>query len=315
MTDFIIHNVVVLKTTARAVNVETYATPAGGTDRRKEWLPTSQIQIDAGDPAACPLSYGDPAKITIPGWLFAKKSVAFRDGCVVTTQAAAAPVRAEWPTKPLHAPADAVFKAHRPKLGKGGSVADLAKHYAAQRRTKVVAVECCVCSLPLVDAESVEWGTGPTCREKYGHVSKLDTKTRARARKLTWIASTTSDLDVLTHAINGLERLGCPELASRLATNIAEVRVTYADAMIRVETPRYNERLISGIKSLPRRRFTRICPEGSPVPRGGRAPRGSKSIWLVPQEDEGKLWAALTACIGGRFGLTTDGLFQIREGR
>jgi len=89
-------------------------------------------------------------------------------------------------------------------------------NYEDAPATKMVATHCCCCGRALVDAESVETGIGPVCREKYGFVGvSVSPEARAEANKLVYqIACAPTESAAL---ILRLRELGFQKLADRIA--------------------------------------------------------------------------------------------------
>ena len=50
--------------------------------------------------------------------------------------------------------------------------------------TKIVATQCVACGRPLLDAQSVATGMGPTCRAKYNYTDSITEEAREEANKL-----------------------------------------------------------------------------------------------------------------------------------
>jgi len=307
-------------------------TGANDDHTRYEWFPTRRCPVTdlAKKPANWPGRKAKSCTVTIPAWLWAKLHPGFKSRAVHTivyeedqprapkvddgTDTSFAARRkkalsAETVTK-THAATDPVFKSLRdgqPRV-KLMTLRELETSYTRQRRTKVVAVRCCVCSRDLIDNVSIEAGMGPTCRKKYG--DKLDRAKAERARKLIWVAAITTDPATFRSCIAKLNQIGAHKVADRLAANIAEVKVSYVGDTIHIETPRYNPDLVSAVKRMPQRAFAKFD-----ITTGERLPRDTKkkgrAVWMVPQRDETALWEALIGAIGGKFAQDVTGLFTI----
>jgi len=151
-------------------------------------------------------------------------------------------------------------------------------HYTEAPATKMLATSCACCSLPLVDAVSVETGVGPDCRKKYGFakpetevpfesacllVSEVPeatevlagaTTVRELANRLVYrIARDQSGAHVLTWT-NAVRALGYAKLAARVAKRLAAVEIESADDGYLVRA-RYSEAHVAAMRSVPGRRW------------------------------------------------------------
>lgn len=137
--------------------------------------------------------------------------------------------------------------------------------YEAVPATDLVATRCALCGRPLVDAESVECGVGPICRDKYGYVDGPDCH-RVEANRLVWeiaAAPAANDVPAKVSTIRALGYLKLAErLTERLLSNMGTVYVTYeADTMV-VESDGLADdgfrALLVALRSVPGRRWDPI---------------------------------------------------------
>lgn len=91
-------------------------------------------------------------------------------------------------------------------------------NYEDAPATKLVATHCCCCGRALLDAESVEIGIGPVCREKYGYVGgSVSPEVRDEANKLVYQIACNPKADSVVAALLRLRELGFVKLADRIA--------------------------------------------------------------------------------------------------
>lgn len=87
--------------------------------------------------------------------------------------------------------------------------------YESAPSTQMLATHCCACGRPLRDAQSVEYGIGPICAEKYGFLVEMPEDARAVANKIIHRASCERRLRDADR--DALISLGFKRLALRLA--------------------------------------------------------------------------------------------------
>jgi len=89
-------------------------------------------------------------------------------------------------------------------------------HYEDAPATKLVATHCCCCGRALLDAQSVEIGIGPVCREKFGFVGAMvSPEAREEANKLVYQIACAPTMSAAL--ILRLRELGFVKLADRIA--------------------------------------------------------------------------------------------------
>jgi SWI/SNF-related matrix-associated actin-dependent regulator of chromatin subfamily A-like protein 1 len=122
-------------------------------------------------------------------------------------------------------------------------------NYEDAPATAMLATHCCCCGKPLLDAESVEIGMGPTCREKHGfHAPSVSAEARAEANKLVHEIA----LDPPGHMaeILRLRVLGFETLADKIASRLDTVcSVEAVGRVYRLFTAK-SEKTISTIKTV-----------------------------------------------------------------
>ena len=189
--------------------------------------------------------------------------------------------------------------------------------YETAPATRMLAVRCCICSRPLVDADSVEAGIGPDCRAKYGYGVPAGEPLWAEAWELLapheescnlseafayWAMDSREAVNVLVHrlaviqdgkaAINiaiAIRMLGYYRLADRALERMhAVVRVDEQGDWLLVRAP-YSDAFNEAVRAVPGQRWDREA----------KARR-------VPVTSRRQLWNALvqaypgTLCVGVR---------------
>ncbi len=121
--------------------------------------------------------------------------------------------------------------------------------------TKLLATHCIFCSRPLVDAESVEAGAGPTCRDRNGY-GNMDPAVRKQANKIIHrIAADRYAPDVQT-GLAELKFLGLTSIADKIVEALAPVKIEEKNGQLWVETP-YLEASVVDWRRIPQRIFDR----------------------------------------------------------
>jgi hypothetical protein len=92
--------------------------------------------------------------------------------------------------------------------------------YETAPGTKMLATYCACCGKELLDADSVQAGMGPTCRQKHGVPNTLDDITRARANKLVYTIALDQFGPEVDKAIAELKTLGCDKLVKRIENRV-----------------------------------------------------------------------------------------------
>jgi hypothetical protein len=179
--------------------------------------------------------------------------------------------------------------------------------------TAMVATACAVCSRPLVDAESVNSGVGPTCRKACG----LDA--RSLFPKWDEVRAALGEADYASHKIDAmrplyddhaiakqianrlvyriacdqtgprvaamtlaLSALGYSTLAEKIAERLGAVRIVAEGDVLVVEAPRDDK-------------FTAYCRFNVPGSRWVR----ERNVRTVPASSKKQLWAAIKFAYAG----------------
>ena len=91
--------------------------------------------------------------------------------------------------------------------------------YEDAAATKMLAVKCCVCSKPLLDANSVEAGMGPTCRERY--LAGYSNENRDVANKIVHhCAINMAHPVIIAENCKRLSELGFKKLATKISSRM-----------------------------------------------------------------------------------------------
>ena len=188
--------------------------------------------------------------------------------------------------------------------------------------TILLATHCAACNRPLRDAQSVEAGMGPDCREKYGYAGA---QTEPDWDKVNHIAEK-FDLDALdmvarfhgdAHKVANMlvhraacapreERalyieciaaLGFTKLAAKLAEGAGEVVEVKRDGEVFVVVTPYNPAFVGGLKD------ARIGARWNPA----------RKAWTVPTDDRARagLWRVVKAHYAGAMLASEKGLTRI----
>lgn len=197
--------------------------------------------------------------------------------------------------------------------------------YENSKACKLVATHCAACGRPLVDATSVDYGIGPTCRKKYQYEDALEiTEEVAENVRATLASVPNQDLqekieealneddsrwaaNLLVHhiahyqkdpesmgAIRLIRALGYESLADRIEKRIKpKIQVMVENGRIEVESP-YSETFVACIREIKGRRFDY-----------------DNKIWSAPVTQKRELWKALKAAYEGDLAQGPKGPFVI----
>lgn len=186
-------------------------------------------------------------------------------------------------------------------------------HYADSPACKMLATNCCACGRPLVDADSVENGIGPVCREKWGYDKEIDAEARVEANKLVYEASAINGASPrMREIIDRLNELGLTELANKVFERIYKpIKITvepvpfgsgharYAQGIV-VESP-YNADFVSEIKLEISWKERTIVKDDKDKFRG----------WAVTLPCKRALWKLLKKHYGGHDAVGPKGPFRV----
>lgn len=133
--------------------------------------------------------------------------------------------------------------------------------------TRLLATHCAVCGRPLVDAQSVETGIGPICRERYFGVEALTEPARVEANGLVYrvaaeLSRNPSDANLATVSTDllRLRELGATTIVERILANrsrLSTIKIVIAPAdptNFGVVAPR-NEALTAAFRNISSRRW------------------------------------------------------------
>lgn len=176
--------------------------------------------------------------------------------------------------------------------------------YTAAPAVELLATHCCLCNRPLLDADSVERGIGPTCARKAGvdDVAHAPDWTRVRAI-LTPLDVTVPDdarraANALVHRVGrdphgadvpryveAIEALGYLRLAATLAEHLVPARAHVAREgdrlVVSAEVPATHfDGLVVALRAVPGRRWDR-----------------DRKVNVVPVASKRALWEALTRAL------------------
>lgn len=174
--------------------------------------------------------------------------------------------------------------------------------YETLQSTQKLATHCLCCNRPLRDAESVEIGIGPDCREKYGYTDGPE-ETRSEANRIIYGLLDVGDtLDAPT-AIARLREINFSALAEKLEPILATVEVEIdtrnedsdgEPTRITVRAP-FDPRFVDLTRTIPGRRWLK-----------------ETKATVFPYAQKGKVWAIIRDCFAGRLLLGPKGLTVIR---
>lgn len=168
--------------------------------------------------------------------------------------------------------------------------------------TKMLKINCAVCGEDLLDAKSVEYGMGPSCRSRHGFMGKnapqVSDEDRKKANRIVMSIAMGLDAQTLSGAIAELREMGFSLLASVIEDRKVSVHIEGNDiATYRVRTP-WNQAAYEA-------NAWRHVP-------GSRWDKETKSR-IVPCTAEARkaLWELLRQYYGGELMKSEKGLVQI----
>lgn len=146
--------------------------------------------------------------------------------------------------------------------------------------TRMVATYCAVCSLPLVEAKSVETGIGPVCREKYGYDVTVAEEARDEANKIVYQIALDQDGPFVAEGCNRLREMGFVKLADRILDRTAPVAVAVEGDRL-VVTSAYDPAWVDALRGVPGRRWDRERKVNT-VPVSARAALEALVVRMFP---------------------------------
>lgn len=178
--------------------------------------------------------------------------------------------------------------------------------YENAPQTKFVATHCCACGRPLVEADSVELGIGPICREKFGFDGISDPLARSEANALVYEISARQKESwaAVAPLIARMRELGYEKLAARCQDRLAPTPEIFIDVvegkLYRVVAP-YKEEATPTWRGIPGRFFRKLKnEEGKEIPYN-----------FVPLAEKKALWKLLNPHYAGKIGQGPQGVFEI----
>ena len=134
--------------------------------------------------------------------------------------------------------------------------------YETAPATAMLATHCGICGRPLVDAQSVETGIGPVCREKYMVADKVTEAARAEGNKLIYRIAQLQRGKEVDQAILRLTELGFAKLVGRIQKRLRKrsaVRISYQGSRLVLNTRSVGEDMwdsyLSALRAIPGRRY------------------------------------------------------------
>lgn len=180
--------------------------------------------------------------------------------------------------------------------------------YTSALATRILATHCCACGLPLLEAESVEAGIGPICRQKYmGKRQGHGDEARGEANQIVHrLALAISGVDGQTIGAGLAERgetgashlvrlreLGFVKLAEKLEKAWVRIRIEETDGVLSVQSPYLDEAVVAA----------RAIP--------GRAWDGARKCNTFPASQRPAVWRLLRKFYAGVAGIGPEGVFVV----
>lgn len=164
--------------------------------------------------------------------------------------------------------------------------------------TKILATHCACCGRPLLDAQSVEVGVGPVCREKYMFADAVSEAARQEGNKLIYKIARQQVGPEVTQAMLRLEELGLVRVAERIKKRLRLVSISYEGGRIYVRTPAVSKgtfpAFLKAIRSI-----------------GGRKWERAEKVNSFPTSERKAVWEVLKEYFCGCNGVGPKGAFQI----
>lgn len=181
--------------------------------------------------------------------------------------------------------------------------------YTQAPATKILATHCCACGLPLLDAQSVELGIGPKCRQKYlGRRQGASDEARVEANRIVhYLALAISGVvdgqtigtalvargEAGVAHLGRLRELGFTKLADKLEAAWVSVRIDETATTLSVHTP-YSEAAVGAARTIP-----------------GRAWDGVRKCNTFPVSQRAAVWRLLCRHYAGAAGIGPRGHFLV----
>lgn len=167
--------------------------------------------------------------------------------------------------------------------------------------TKMLATHCCICSLALMDAKSVELGIGPDCRKKYGFNLECSEAVRKMANEIVHTIACEPTHPQLGGMLDTLRNLGFTQLVGIIAKKRIKIRIAQMDGLLgdrlTVASP-YDPKFVCWIKAIVGKK---------PIYNAN----GKFASWSVPASAKAQLWEALEACYPGQPAIFDETIFTV----
>ncbi len=172
--------------------------------------------------------------------------------------------------------------------------------------TRLVATHCAICHRPLLDAESVEQGMGPTCRKRHGsEFDAVDEDARKQANKHVYAIACHQDGPGVVSHLRALLELGFPGVVKAIVKSVAKVKLALTDdshphgpGRLALKTP-YDyhnfQAKLQGIRNVPGRRWD-----------------STGKVNTFPVASKKALWGHLLEWYEGQVGFGPKGPFVVR---
>lgn len=182
-------------------------------------------------------------------------------------------------------------------------VGSTSSNYESAPATKLLATRCVACGRALVDANSVEAGMGPECRERHGYNQEADEETRQAVNKRVFalalwrggVAGAPTLSEAAEHLI-AIRACGFIRLASLLELRLCSVHIV--------------ELLAPGGDVLLK------CPYSAALLRIARSLSltwlPAEKRWRFPAAVKGRVFKALCSSFPGQLGVGPRGVFVLQ---
>ena len=185
--------------------------------------------------------------------------------------------------------------------------------YQEAPATKLLAVTCICCGLPLVDAVSVELGMGPDCRKGIypNGVSEEDRKEVNKLVHIAAVAAQNGSAQKVLEIAEKIRNCGLDVLANRVARRFQEgARTVRTKRVAPISIEEDGDDLI--VKTPFRRKEADEFIEAWRKIRGRRYDGATKKN-RVPKSEKEALWSLLKKFFPGKWGTGPKGVFRVPQ--
>ena len=171
--------------------------------------------------------------------------------------------------------------------------------------TKLLATHCCCCQRPLLDAQSVELGIGPVCRQKHGwdEILALTEDARVEANKLVHLIACKREGTEVVAACKRLFEIGAIRVVTAILKRLATVQIGITDdthphgcGRLALKSP-YSAEAVEALRKVPGRRWDK-----------------DGKLNTFPQSSKAALFETFKALWPGQTGIGPKGPFIIPSG-